>query len=127
MGVAHGMARLHELGICHGNLRTTKVLLDANLVPKIVDIGIAQFREPIRAPHSTAPEFFSAVEHTQKVDVYSYGMLLWEVLTGELSYRGKTSLPIAMGVYRAERPQLPKVRPSGLAWLIERCWAAESE
>jgi serine/threonine protein kinase len=135
MGVAHGMARLHELGVIHRDLKSMNILLDLKLYPKIGDFGIARFTDVnegemtqnLGTPHWMAPELFSSSNYTQKVDVYAYGMLLWEMLTEQLPFRGKTGLQVAMGVCKGERPTFPKFVPAGLATLVRGCWAQDPE
>jgi hypothetical protein len=54
-------------------------------------------------------------------------MLLWEMLTESLPFRGKNGIQVAMAVVNGERPELPRFTPGGLASLIRRCWSADAD
>jgi serine/threonine protein kinase len=134
MGIAHGMARLHEIGVIHRDLKSLNILLDEQLYPRICDFGIARYGESgdrmtlnLGTPHWMAPEMYSTVTYTNKVDVYAYGMLLYELLTESVPFRGKKAMQIAMGVVNGERPILHRSTPPGLARLMRRCWSADAD
>jgi serine/threonine protein kinase len=132
MGIAHGMARLHELGIVHRDLKSLNVLLDGRLHPKICDFGLARFQDAdaqgmtqnLGTPHWMAPELFLSEPYTEKVDVYAFAMLLWEMLAQAAPFPGKTGVQVGMSVVNGERPRIPRGTPAGLASLIARCWAS---
>jgi len=73
------------------------------------------------------PELFSSSNYAEKVDVYTFGMLLWEMLTEQLSYREKTNVQVAVGVCKNECPYFPKYSPVGLISLNKSCWTQGPE
>ncbi|PSS34911.1 Leucine-rich repeat receptor-like protein kinase [Actinidia chinensis var. chinensis] len=90
LGAARGLARIHQeysaTKIPHGNVRSSNVLLDKNGIACISDFGLALLLNPVHATARLggyrAPEQAEVKRLSQKADVYSFGVLLLEVLTG---------------------------------------------
>lgn len=70
-----------------------------------------------------SPEMLEHKPYDHKADVYSFGITMWEVLTGDIPYAGLTPLQAAIGVVqRGLRPETPPYIPEVLANLMQRCW-----
>uniref|UniRef100_A0A0D9YGM7 Protein kinase domain-containing protein n=1 Tax=Oryza glumipatula TaxID=40148 RepID=A0A0D9YGM7_9ORYZ len=93
LGVARGLTHLHQRGIIHYNLKSSNVLLDSNGEPRVGDYGLAKLLPMLdryvlsskiqSALGYMAPEFAcKTVKITEKCDVYGFGVLVLEVLTG---------------------------------------------
>ena len=140
-GVAAGMVYLHSRGLLHRDLKSANVLLDAHNVPKVTDFGCAT-DGGTNAPHRNnkrgnltaetgtyrwmAPEVVNHEQYSRPADVFSYSMILFELLTHEIPF---SDLPpvlaaSAIGVGK-QRPVLPHGTPPSIASLMEQCWASE--
>ncbi|KAK8546575.1 hypothetical protein V6N13_067782 [Hibiscus sabdariffa] len=89
LGAAKGIAYLHSKGpgISHGNIKSSNILLAASYEARVSDFGLAQLASPSSAPTRVdgyrAPEVTDACKVSQKADVYSFGILVLELLTGK--------------------------------------------
>ena len=131
--VASGMAFLHENGIVHRDLKSMNILLDEHDAACIADFGLCGFVKDnkelvggVGTPHYTAPEVLSRQKYGPLVDSYSYGVILWEMVTGQIPFRDKTQAEIYDHVVtHGWRLKIPNFVPDGLRKLILRCWSAK--
>ncbi|KAH7332251.1 hypothetical protein KP509_20G078200 [Ceratopteris richardii] len=109
LGIAQAMAYLHRgcgYKILHRDLKSTNILLDADYNPRVSDFGLIHLvsgrAEPVETLGYTAPEVLSGKKHTEKGDVYSYGVVLLELLTGQraVAYIGERAVKLAEWVMR---------------------------
>lgn len=131
LGIASGMAYLHAQGISHKCLKTRHILLDADDLPCIYGLFTAIWRDGwlMRMFSSVksqilyfAPEVLSGHEPTPKSDVYSYGIILWEMATREVPFQGMSETEIAYQVVNNHlMPPIPESCPQNLKTLIESC------
>lgn len=139
--VALGMNWLHRAKpqIIHRDLKLTNVLLDDNMSAKICDFGLSQekfspyLRDPATGAKGTplwmAPEVLRLEPFNEKCDVYSFGILLWCLVTRREPFDEFTQFePFFNAVcYQHVRPQLPPDTYPRLANLIQTCWAPHSK
>ncbi|KAJ6336725.1 hypothetical protein OIU76_006576 [Salix suchowensis] len=149
--VSKGMNCLHQNHIIHRDLKSANLLMDENGVVKVADFGVARVQDQtgvMTAETGTyrwmAPEFFHHISLTyvplvfdaykvidhelydHKADVFSFGIVLWELLTGELPYEHLSPLQAAVGVLQQGlRPSIPSHSHPELADLLKRCWQRE--
>ncbi|GAV76686.1 Pkinase domain-containing protein/LRR_1 domain-containing protein/LRRNT_2 domain-containing protein/LRR_4 domain-containing protein [Cephalotus follicularis] len=89
LGAARGIAYIHSKGsaISHGNIKSSNILLTKSYEARVSDFGLAHLAGPISSPNRIdgyrAPEVTDARKVSQKADVYSFGVLLLELLTGK--------------------------------------------
>ncbi|XP_022136159.1 serine/threonine-protein kinase STY46 isoform X2 [Momordica charantia] len=128
--VSKGMNYLHQNNIIHRDLKAANLLMDENEVVKVADFGVARVKSQsgvMTAETGTyrwmAPEVIEHKPYDHKADVFSFGIVLWELLTGKLPYEFLTPLQAAVGVVqKGLRPTIPKHTNPKLAELLERCW-----
>ena len=91
LDVARGMDYLHRRHIVHRDLKAANLLIDGNGTVKIADFGVAKILDSVCCSTGEtgtyrwmAPEVIEHKEYDHKVDVYSFGILLWELLTQEV-------------------------------------------
>ncbi|KAL1099914.1 hypothetical protein V6Z11_D05G193300 [Gossypium hirsutum] len=128
--VSEGMSYLHQNGIMHRDLKAANLLMDENGVVKIADFGVARVQAQtgvMTAETGTyrwmAPEVIEHKPYDHKADVFSFGVVLWEMLTGKLPYENLTPLQAAVGVVqKGLRPVIPQHTRPKFVELLERCW-----
>jgi serine/threonine protein kinase len=131
--VARGIEFLHSRGVIHRDVKSLNVLLDANLRAKIADFGAVRLHlegvktRAIGTVHWMAPELLmSSPDYDFKVDIYSFGLVLWELLTGELLFPNMKPPEIIALVMNGQRPPIPDDAPPALVALIKSCWDQDS-
>ncbi|XP_031265450.1 serine/threonine-protein kinase STY46-like [Pistacia vera] len=128
--VSMGMNYLHQNNIIHRDLKAANLLMDENGVVKIADFGVARVQVQsgvMTAETGTyrwmAPEVIEHKPYDHKADVFSFGVVLWELLTGKLPYEDLTPLQAAVGVVqKGLRPQIPRHTHPEFIELLEGCW-----
>ncbi|XP_021641347.2 serine/threonine-protein kinase STY46 isoform X2 [Hevea brasiliensis] len=131
--VSKGMNYLHQNNIIHRDLKAANLLMDENRVVKVADFGVARVQDQsgvMTAETGTyrwmAPEVIEHKPYDHKVDVFSFSIVLWELLTGKLPYEHLTPLQAAVGVVQQGlRPSIPKHTHPKLVELFERCWQTD--
>ncbi|KAL6050303.1 Mast/stem cell growth factor receptor [Balamuthia mandrillaris] len=127
--VARGMHHLHSEGLIHRDLAARNILLTSERSIKVGDFGLSRMLDgyvseakvPVRW---TAPEALDGKgEPTEKSDVWSYGVLIWEMVnSGETPYAGKTNVQVVMSVLNGEVLSLPSSAPQILHSILRQCF-----
>ncbi|XP_006660922.2 serine/threonine-protein kinase STY46-like [Oryza brachyantha] len=131
--VSKGMSYLHQNNIIHRDLKTANLLMDENGTVKVADFGVARVKAQsgvMTAETGTyrwmAPEVIEHKPYDHKADVFSFGILMWELLTGKIPYEYLTPLQAAVGVVqKGLRPTIPKNAHAKLSELLQKCWQQE--
>ncbi|KAL4228776.1 hypothetical protein ACF0H5_011817 [Mactra antiquata] len=136
--IARGMAHLGSCGIIHRDLASRNVLLATDFTCKICDFGLARDIEGVDVYERTskgplpirwmAPEALSDNMYTKKSDVWSYGVLLWEIVTlGATPYPGKSAMEVMRMVLQGDYLQRPLHCKEEMYELMELCWQKETQ
>ncbi|XP_047308597.1 serine/threonine-protein kinase STY13-like [Impatiens glandulifera] len=142
LDIAKAMDCLHANGIIHRDLKPDNILLTADKKSiKLADFGLAReesVTEMMTAETGTyrwmAPELYSTVtlrqgekkHYNNKVDVYSFGIVLWELLTNRMPFEGMSNLQAAYAAaFKQERPGIPDDIAPDLAFIIQSCWVED--
>jgi len=137
-GIAGGLNYLHNLNlpIIHRDLKSSNILLTDKYESKVSDFGLSRIVDTdishmtanIGTPYWMAPEIIKMQKYTTKVDVFSYGILLYELYSGELPYRGLAPLVVPnLVAEKGLRPTVPKGCPRKMAKLMTMCWDANPD
>ncbi|KAK2646087.1 hypothetical protein Ddye_021282 [Dipteronia dyeriana] len=130
LDVARGMAYVHGLGLIHRDLKSDNLLISNDKSIKIADFGVARIEvqtEGMTPETGTyrwmAPEMIQHRPYTQRVDVYSFGIVLWELITGMLPFQNMTAVQAAFAVVnKGARPIIPNDCLPVLGEIMSRCW-----
>eukprot|EP00118_Oscarella_pearsei_P024877 m.307006 g.307006 ORF g.307006 m.307006 type:complete len:615 (+) comp41806_c0_seq1:3138-4982(+) len=131
--IATGMNYLHSKKILHRDLKSPNVLIGSDDSLKISDFGTAKElgEKSTRMSFAgtvawMAPEVIRNELCSEKVDVWSYGVVLWELLTQEIPYKGVDSSAIIWGVgSESIHLPVPSSCPHGFQLIMRQCWQSK--
>jgi hypothetical protein len=137
--IGRALQAAHERQLVHRDVKPQNVLLDEEGRAKVTDFGIARTLEGenleltgagrvVGTTDYVSPEQALGHDVTEQSDIYSLGIVLYEMLTGEVPFRGETSVSVAMKHLREPLPDVQKRRPevsAALAAVVERATAKQ--
>ncbi len=140
--IASAVGAAHTRGVIHRDLKPSNVMIDAAGIPRVLDFGLArpaaaksdntQTQEFVGTPAFAAPEqFTSSALADARTDVYSLGVMLYALLSGELPYpKSTTFADVARHALATEPPYLSKGAPrisKDLETIVHKCLAKQPE
>ncbi|XP_062260937.1 ephrin type-B receptor 3 [Platichthys flesus] len=138
-GIAAGMKYLSDMNYVHRDLAARNILVNSNLVCKVSDFGLSRFLDDTSADPTytsslggkipirwTAPEAIAFRKFTSASDVWSYGIVMWEVVSyGERPYWDMSNQDVMTAVEQDYRLPPPMDCPMVLHQLMLECWMKE--
>lgn len=139
--IAHALAAAHKRGIIHRDIKPGNIMISADGTPKILDFGLAQIERSlagnaslakditapgqiIGTPSYMSPEQAEGADVDVRSDIFSFGTVMYEALTGKRPFRGATQGLIVKAVVHSDPDPIAKHRPDTpyiLAKMVARC------
>jgi serine/threonine protein kinase/photosystem II stability/assembly factor-like uncharacterized protein len=141
--IASALARAHDRGIVHGDLKTANIVVGNDGLVKVLDFGLA--RRVGGAPDGStrsvltaigpspmsgtlaymAPEVFRGEESDHRSDLWALGVVLYEAVAGRLPFQGRTTFEVSSAIMREIPSALGPPVPPGMWAIIQRCLAKD--
>ncbi|AVL95162.1 putative serine/threonine protein kinase receptor [Moumouvirus australiensis] len=130
LDAANGINYLHTSQpiIVHRDIKPMNILVDENYNARVADFGFARIKADnttmtrCGTPCWTAPEIIRGEKYDEKADVFSFGIVMWEVLTGKEPFAGHNFMKVSLDILEGARPQIPSDCPVDFKKLIKKCW-----
>jgi serine/threonine-protein kinase len=120
--VAHGLSAAHDKGVVHRDIKPDNIMLTRHGGVKVVDFGVARVDDPntkltatgmaVGTPNYISPEVCLGLEVDQRSDLFSMGIVLYEMLTGESPFNADSPLEMMTNVVQAEVPDITSLNPN---------------
>ena len=132
LDLCDALIRAHRLKIIHRDIKPENILIDEDGTPKLADFGVARLSEGTRmtrsgvqvgTPYYMSPEAWEGRPLDAQADIWSLGVVLFEMLTGQVPFGGDTPLAVMSKINTTPPPDLKKLRsdvPSSLAKIISQ-------
>lgn len=137
--IAAGLEAIHARGIIHRDLKTANIMLDEAGRVRIMDFGLS--KSPLVSTMTSlgtvigtlgyvAPEQITGGESDCCVDIFAFGVIIYELLTGSMPFRGENEMALIHAIFNTDPPPPSQLRPElDPAWdrLVRRCLARNPE
>ena len=118
--LADALVRTHHLQIIHRDLKPDNVLLAEDGTPRLTDFGVASMADNAQltvtgmwmgTPHYLSPEACNGEKLDGRTDIWGFGVILYEMLTGDIPFAGDTLMATITAIFRQPVPDLSRRRP----------------
>jgi len=140
--IAGAMAEAHRRGVVHRDLKPANIMLTRAGV-KVLDFGLAKIEKPVTADsetmtvtlegailgtlHYMSPEQAHGKEADWRSDIFSFGVVLYEMLAGRKPFEGESAAGVMVGILEHEPPAFSEAVPGPLDRVVRRCLAKDPE
>jgi serine/threonine protein kinase/Tol biopolymer transport system component len=141
--IADGLTAAHAAGIIHRDLKPGNVMIVRDGRVKILDFGLAKQQRAMAAETVTqdlsgegtvmgtagymSPEQVRGEALDQRSDLFSFGVIVYEMLAGKRAFSGRSSVEVMHAILKDDPPELPATVPPGLERIVRRCLEKESD
>ena len=145
--ISSALAHAHEKGVIHGDLKPSNIIVTPQGEAKILDFGLARRSNPAEFDRKTletapagddaahgggtfpymAPEQIEGSEATARTDIWAFGIVLYEMISGTHPFLGATLFLLCNSILRDPPRALPPNAPAGLRTVVSRCLEKEPE
>lgn len=134
LGIALGMKYLHAQKTAQRDLKPQNILFDTNLYPRITDFGFSKSLDELNSvnymtstkgsPLYMAPEIITGKPYTYKVDVYSYAIIAYEIITSLSPIpKGENGMLFVYQVPKGKRPDISTIKDKNITTFLSKCWS----
>jgi len=142
--IAQGLGHAHDRGVVHRDIKPSNIVITSTGQLKILDFGLAKVNRTSEVDAETlsvdsaapgasvvgtlpyiAPEILQGAEADARSDIWSFGVVLYEMMTGRRPFQGRTSYELASAILRATPEPVSTALPAALRHIIERCLERE--
>eukprot|EP00008_Paramoeba_atlantica_P009178 CAMPEP_0201482664 /NCGR_PEP_ID=MMETSP0151_2-20130828/6929_1 /ASSEMBLY_ACC=CAM_ASM_000257 /TAXON_ID=200890 /ORGANISM="Paramoeba atlantica, Strain 621/1 / CCAP 1560/9" /LENGTH=181 /DNA_ID=CAMNT_0047865449 /DNA_START=530 /DNA_END=1075 /DNA_ORIENTATION=+ len=134
LDASEGMEYLHSQSppVVHRDLKSLNLLVADDFTVKVADFGLSKSTSgnslnlKVRSLNWCAPEILlQSAPYTRAGDVYSFGMVLWEIVTHETPFANMLPLHIARSIDQGELPPIPRTCENNFAFLTREAWSKD--
>jgi serine/threonine protein kinase len=133
--IANGLINIHSVDIIHRDLHSGNIFFNLSKIPCIGDLGISKSatestdnKENYGIIPYMAPEIFQGQKYTKASDIYSFGMIMWEFMTGRRPFWDRNhDIELIIDISDGLRPPIVTNAPEGYIELMKECWNSDPD